>query len=467
MLAFATELPIKPQTTAADFLLAVQQWLLGSPHTVFSEDDVRDLASASEWRLRKTNELVETLKFESGSADSAAVRYTRLEGGLEWISEVTYSRGPLATWVAVRTSCESQHPSARLPVAKKPVILRTILQRLGGGEDGGLLVASAPKMLSNSEIDLASRCLRGTAGCRLPVVYVSSLFHAGHAVDPRKLADSLSGMAHVLVEPNRPFSIRLMQEVDGENVYGGTIGVYWPEGSGRRSFFLGKQYDSAADLEKAIFEEIRTALTNRRPLRGTTWSAVQEQIARQQLSELRDAGSAELNRYADTFDKELLARQQAHDDAEREIARLQAEIRRYQAQNPMQSGLVVKTAPEQDLFPGEILGIVRDALSDAATRVPEDSRRQHVLQGIVSANPATGEAEAMRTRLKTLLRDFRSMDHKLKSALQDLGFGIADDGKHTKLVFQGDDRYTFAVPKSGSDYRGGLNLASDISRLLL
>ena len=55
---------------------------------------------------------------------------------------------------------------------------------------------------------------------------------------------------------------------------------------------------------------------------------------------------------------------------------------------------------------------------------------------------------------------------KLRRELEDMGFSISEDGKHFKLVFQGDDRYTFTLPKSGSDWRGGLNAASDIGRLL-
>ncbi len=58
------------------------------------------------------------------------------------------------------------------------------------------------------------------------------------------------------------------------------------------------------------------------------------------------------------------------------------------------------------------------------------------------------------------------MTAKAKSALQELGFQVDQSGKHIKIVFQGDDRYTFTMASTGSDYRGGLNNASDISRLL-
>jgi hypothetical protein len=258
-----------------------------------------------------------------------------------------------------------------------------------------------------------------------------------------------------------------MSDVGSQNVYGGTIGVYWPDGGGRRSFFLGREFESAAEIERAVAEEVRSALVNRRPLARVTWSAVQELLSRRTYNALREQGSTQVEKYIDEFDKEIKSKQEELADAEREIARLEAEIRKYQAQSPMQSGLAVQTSPEQDLYPGELLGVVRDALADGVSRVTADSRRQHILSSIVQANPPTGEAEAMRSKLKTLLRDFRSMDAKVRAGLQEMGFDVSEDGKHFKIVFQGDDRYTFTMPKSGSDHRGGLNLASDIARLLL
>lgn len=467
MLSFATEFPVDGSRSARDFLAAVREWLLGSPHTAFEADDLAQLDAAEQWSARKSNELIEVLQQTSANAECAAVRYTKLDRGLDWVSTLVFARASPSGWVGIRTSVESQHPAARLPAAKKPVFVRTFLDRLGGGDDGDLRVQGTAILLANSDVDSAARAISGRAGCRMPVVYVSARFQGGHVVNPASLADQLSGMAHVLVEPNRPFSFRLMQDVSGQNVYGGTVGIYWPDGGGRRSFFLGREFENPAELERAIIEEDRTALTNRRPLARVTWPAVQEQVSRKVFAALREQGSTELDKYIDEFDKELAAKKAALEDAEREIGRLSSEVRRNQAQAPMQAGLSLKMSSEQDFYPGEILGIVRDALADAVGRVPTDSRRMHVLQSLVDANPPTGEAEAMRNQLKTLLRDFRGLDARVRSALKELGFEITEDGKHHKMVFQGDDRYTFTMPKSGSDHRGGLNLAGDISRLLL
>lgn len=467
MLSFATEFPVEGDRTANEFLAAVAEWLLGSPHTSFEQLDLAHFDREEQWVKRRSNELLEVLQHGSVGAESAAVRYTKVDRGLEWASTVVFARSSPNGWIGIRTSVESLHPAARLPAAKKPVFVRTFLDRLGGGMDGDLRVQSTAIVLSNSDVETAARAISGKADCRMPVVYVSARFQGGHAVDADLLADQLSGMAHVLVEPNRPFSYRLMQEVNGQNVYGGTVGVYWPDGGGRRSFFLGKEFDGVDELQCAVVDEVRTALTNRRPLMRVTWSAVQEQVSRKVFAALREHGSTEVDRYIENFDKELAAKKAELDNAEREIARLNAEVRKYQAQSPMQVGISLRMSGEQDLYPGELLGIVRDALVDSVGRVPSDSRRMHVLQSLVSANPPTGEPEAMRNTLKKLLRDYRGLDTRVRSALQEMGFGILEDGKHYKIVFQGDDRYTFTMPKSGSDWRGGLNLASDIARLLL
>lgn len=466
MQSFSTEFPLDQSKSVTEFLGATRAWILGSPHTTFNEADLTLLTESEEWETKKSNESIQVLHGSTPTVDSASVRYTRIDGDLEWATTVACCRDVSGPWVGIRVSCESIHPSAHLPDAKKPIIVRKLLESLGGGYDGELLVSESANFLTNSDIDYAARCINGQAGLRLPFVYVSAKFGPGYAVEPKRLARSLSGMAHVLVEPNRAFSVRLKQDVDSQNVYGGTVGIYWPDGGGRRAFFLRYGFESPVELERTIFDEIQNALANRRPLTRCTWSAVKEILSRKAYQALKDQGSTEVEKYVAAFDQELKAKESELASAEREIMRLEAEVRKYQAKNPMQSGLTLRTGNENDLYAGELQSIVFDALTDAASRVPDDSRRRHVLNAIALANPSTGDGEAIREQIKSLLRDYRSMSAKIRSTLEELGFEISDDGKHIKIVFQGDDRYTFTMPKSGSDYRGGLNLASDISRLL-
>ncbi|MUV15192.1 hypothetical protein [Noviluteimonas gilva] len=466
MLAFATEFPVQTSNTSERFVAVVREWLLGSPHTLLGTSDVEGFGRLGHWSATKGNEALVSLRGARDSVDAASVRYRRLDDGLEWTTTVTFSRGDVDAWVAVRVFCESHHPATRLPPAKKPVVVRTLIDALGGGPDSSFCVEQRAYRLSNTEIDRAVTIIQGRSTNRLPIVYVSCMFRGGYVLDPDRLANDLSGMAHVVVEPNRAFSLRLQIDANSENVFGGGIGIYWPDGGGRRSFFMGRGYDGPAELAKAVREEVRGALVNRRPLERCTWAAVQEVVSRAALDELKAAGSTEVEKYIETFDREISSKNELLADAEREIARLKVEVRIYEARIPSGSGTTLNMGGEQDLYPDEISGMVVDALADYLTRVRGDSRRSHVLAALVNANPNKSPAVAYRETLKEHLRGASGLDQKARRALEQLGFEVSDNGKHYKLVFQGDDRYTFSLPKTGSDYRGGLNAAGDISRLL-
>ena len=467
MLSFATEFSVQHRHQTPAFIKALRKWLLGSPHTAFSSTDVAEFGRDGDWGAAKATERVETTSLATTEGDTVAMRYVRSDSELEWSTTVVFSRTPADTWVGIRVFCESHHPAVRLPPAKKPVLVRTILGELGGGPDGALQVGDSPLRLHDVDVALAGNLIRAEAGTRLPIVYVSAGFLGKYLVDARKLAYDLCGMAHVVLEPNRPFSVRLRIDVAAQNVYGGTVGVYWPEGTGRRSFFLGSEFESSSELERAIVDEVRSALANRRPLERCTWSSARQLASRQAQEALLAAGSRDLAGYAELAKQELQEIQSKFDAADREVRRLQSEIRRYEARLSAGTGVTLKTGPEQDLFAGEIADVLLEALSDASSRLTPDSRRAHVLSAVLAANAQGGEAGRMREALKALLRGSKSLDAKLRRGLEDLGFSIEDGGKHNKIRFRGDDRYIFVLPKSGSDHRGGLNAANDISRLLL
>lgn len=466
MLSFATEFPVQGSHDSSKFIGAIREWLLGSPHTVLTAPDLAGIEDESEWSTQKPGEKLTFLKTASPTDETAAVRYVKIYRGLEWQTTIILSRQPTNSWIGIRISCESQHPAARLPPAKKPIVVKTLLSQLGGALDGELLVQTTPVRLENIDIEKAARLIAGKSGCRLPIVYLSAPFQNELSVNANLLAEALSGMAHVVVEPNRPFSLRLMAEVASQNVYGGTVGVYWPDDGGRRSFFIGPEFDSVDEVERAVIEEVQSALANRRPLMRCTWAATQEAVSQRAFATLQAQGSTEINKYIENFDKDIKARVEQLADAEREIARLKAEVRKYESRNPMSAALSVVTGQEQEFYDGELLSILRDAIVDASQHVKKDSRRQHVLNSIAKTLPSNDEALSKREKLKELLREYRSMTSKIRQGLLELGFEIEEDGKHYKLIFQGDDRYTFTLAKSGSDHRGGLNAASDISKHL-
>jgi hypothetical protein len=466
MLSFSTEFPVTGDCTADDFLEVIKSWTIDSPHTKFAVDDLAVLSAEGEQTVKKGDERIHCVKVLSEEEQLVAIQRTNSEEHIDWVTTIVFSGRKIDNWVGVRTDRESNRPAAVLPPAKKPIIVRNLLDRFGGAPDGTLPITREPFFLRDDDIVLASRLITGVSDCYLPIVYVSSSFVGSYIVDLNSLASDLSGLAHVVVEPNRPFSRRLQIEVDSENVYGGTVGIYWPDGGGRRSFFIGEQFENSSDIKRAIVDEIRLALMNRRPLPRCTWAAALEALSKTRFNELKLSGSRDLDEYVGVFDAEIKAKDGRLADAENEIARLRAEVRKYETRSAAGTELPLRTGGEQDLYAGEISEIVRDAIEDAAGRVQKDSRREHVLRAVIAATSADDVAKSKRDDLKSLLREYRTMDRRTRKGLEDLGFSIQEDGKHFKLIFGDDDRYTFALPKSGSDRRGGLNAASDISKRL-
>lgn len=464
MLTFAAEFPVDPAKGKSDFLLVMRKWVEDSPHTKFTAEDLNGLSTEDEFIRTVGNQSVRSIGVTHENGDEYfAFRNSVIDADISWETSVVFSRTVAGSWVGVRTSNESHKPVAKLPAAKKPYAVKLLLQALGGGFDGDMSVESKAVWLGNDDISLAARLVDGSSGCRLPVVYVSVGFDGKYAIHPNDLAHDLSGMAHVVVEPNRSFSRRLQIEVGSQNTYGGAIGIYWPEGTGRRAFFSDR-LDSVGELRWAVVEEVRAALLNRRPLAQCTWEVVESAVRRREFELLKASGSSELDTYIETFDADLRARDQRLEAAEIEIARLQREVVRLQAQDSSTLGMGLRAGKEQNFFQGEIGTIVSEALADCASRAQTDSRRSHVLTALVESNPSTDVASKKREKIKSLLRNYRSMDSTTRSGLEELGFSISDDGKHYKLIYQDDDRYVFSLPKSGSDHRGGLNSASDIAK---
>lgn len=80
----------------------------------------------------------------------------------------------------------------------------------------------------------------------------------------------------------------------------------------------------------------------------------------------------------------------------------------------------------------------------------------------LDGNPLEGQPD----QLKKLLRGMTSIEGKMRREIERMGFSISQYGKHFKLLFQGDDRYTYTVAKCGIDWRGRLKVASDTCSLL-
>lgn len=491
MISFATDFAVDPAHGPEDFLRAIASWLLDVERTAIAAEQLQALPTETSSRINTGGELLQTLIARQPDATVAGIRYSRQEEHLTWITTVVFSRRLKAqgngagnadlpdmaipetdtapaddAWLGIRIECTSSLPQAHLPVYRDPAIVPALLNALGGGLDGPLRVSNQHRLLAGHELPLAADLILGNSDHRLPIVYVSACFQPGHAIDPRRLASRLAGRAHVVVEPGNSFSRQLQALTKSTNVYGGTVGIYWPEGGEPRRFYLGTLYQTAAELGDAIQEDLHRTLRQRRPLPRCTWAHLREQVSQNTIAALKSAGSVSVDDYIRSFDEELAAKDQRLLEAEEEIERLRQELRQREVRSD-DGNILLAPGTERNFYDQEILGIVLDALADARKYVRPDSRRQHVLQSIVDANPLPHRIATTRHEtLKDLLCGMTTIDSRIRRGLESMGFRISNGGKHYKLVYQGDDRYTYTLPSSGSDHRGGLNAANDIGRLM-
>ncbi|MFT3718644.1 hypothetical protein [Pseudorhodoferax sp.] len=466
MASFAAEFPIDPQRSTHDVIRLACQWITGSPHSAFEHDALIGLPHSGEQSVSVGAEQVTLAHSPTLDGEVGGLRYERSEESLAWTTTIVSLKSSGKHILRMEVVCEALSTLARLPPPKKPYFIKQALSELGGGNDGEIPVTDQPFRLSAGEESAAAKLILGTAHNSLPIVYVSAGFGDQYLVDPAELARFVGGLAHVIVEPNRAFSHIVKRLTRSRNVFGGAIGVYWPNSEKRISYFGEESARAGKALAIKIAKDIRVALSNRRQRSNCTWAHLKEAVAKSRYEQLKADGSTELNQYVSAFDDEIAAKQQVVIERDQEIARLNSEIRRLSSIEQAAQGGLIELGEEQDLYQGEVRDIIISALQDAVGRVVKNSRREHVLSDLLNTNVPGGRAEAMSEEIKALLRDYRSMDAKTRTALTRLGFELSEDGKHWKAIFQGDSRYTFSFPKTGGDYRGGLNTVRDINNAL-
>lgn len=464
MLTFKTQFPMNDAKTPQDLLECARVWICGSPHSELGYQ-LSGVQLEDGTSLLTVNESVQSSSYKDAEREIAGVRYEkRQDGEIRWITDVVGSKSKDGFIVAVQLSVDSELPVERLDQGKRPYILKSLMERIGGGADGDLIVSDMPIRLQEKDLSLAADIICARANYAMPVVYVSADNKDKPFIDADQTAKWLSGMAHVVVEPSRSFSFKLMREVYSENAYGGAVGIYWPDGVGKWLFLPAGNYADPKEMQISVSRKVRASLLSQRTKRECTWSNLQELISRRRLQELKDSGSSDINEYIRHFDAEMASK----DD---EIQRLEAELSRARYARQLPSGALdtdgsnlALVSTETDFYQGERLEIVIDSLKTAADAAEPHGRRRDVLTDMIAQNAHSGERDQILEKLKQTLRQYDSMTASVRAELELLGFSILEEGKHYKLIYRDDPRYPFTLAKTGSDWRGGLNAFSDLKR---
>lgn len=476
MLIHSFEFPLPNGLEVKEILALTCDWIAGSDHYVLSKSDFDGLLEKNEDIIEKGLEKVEF--GYANTSDTAfsigGIRFSKFDkNDTEWVTTVVSTKTSSQHLISIQLSCElSQASPRKLPKAKKPYIIKQILQRHSHGMDGHIPVSDQAIILKDGEEEIAAALIKDEAENILPIVYISFNPELDqHSINYKRIAKKLSGNAHVIVEPSRKFSVRLRELTDAKNVFNGTVGVYWPK-NGRKSYFFTDAINSPEKLECSIQDDIIQALLNKRQTTQCSWLHLKECISKQRITQLRNNSENDKNvqEYITAFDAELKIKEEKLEEANKEISRLEAENRRLLAAHFSRSKGVLNSGDEQDLYDYEIRSFVLEALTYCLQKdTLENSRKYHVLRDLLSNNKLEKDEDSRIQKkdiLKKIMNDYQRMDSRTLETLKNLGFEHFDEGKHHKFTFANDNRYAATISKTTSNHRAGKNFARDVSNLI-
>ncbi len=468
---FSTGFYVSNKITFTDIFNECFSWVSESPHTNFIPAQLIFNSDNNDFYVESKNERIDIIIHGCDESRLGCFRYSKITEIHKWVTDISINKNLIdnTAWVQVESSVVSQEAAYLAPQPKRPLIVMRLIEKFSGGLDDVFETSIEPRYLLNSDEDLhvAAKVINGDTDNRLPVIYVSSKYFYNehpHNIIPERLARKVCGLAHVLIEPgDKKFSIKLKNETNGKNSYAGAVGIYWPHGQNISFYHRGDK--TAKEFEDCLFDDVVKATTTMAPITDGGWSEIQKRITKDAINSLKTRGEY-TRELMELYESDNVAKDDKLDELMIKITSLEQRVRILQSQASAQGSIVLNAGDETDFFDNEIKDVILDIIEMAIVNTKENSRRNHILSSLLKNNQKTTEANERKELLKKALTDYRSMDKATSRQLRELGFELSDDGRHWKIIYNGDSRYTYVLPKTGSDYRGSLNAISDINGIV-
>lgn len=461
---FSTQFQLGYHHSLEDLVEVGKKWVSGSHWSIFKAEDFLNLKNHGD-RTRKDEYSFEIGKVKSGDLDLIGMRYINpgYEGD-KFYTTIVGSKSETEFLVSVNLEYDSPGAKIKGPFIKKPYIVKMLINSLGGGRDGDILVSDKPILLNEGEEAFVGDILRGLPGAIMPVLYLSTDNNGCIMLDSSKLSNDLSGIANVLVEPSRSFSFKLREIMKGKNVYGGAIGVYWPDGLGR--YFWRPEDLEKENSERDIYDKIVFALNSRRLRRDLIWDNIQSIHNTAIIKEMKESHTKDVDTLFELYETESKNKDKQIHDLEERLGKINAELRRVKSSTAFEQGLIEDPQIVQ-LFKGEVRQIIYDCVKQCYNSLPNGTtRRKQVLNSVLETNIIEDKRKEIEDKIKRMFNDYTGLTGKMRSELKHMGFSISEEGKHYKLYMEGQEGgISVAVPKTPSDYRAGKNVASEILRV--
>ncbi|MFJ5282846.1 hypothetical protein ACIP66_03185 [Pseudomonas sp. NPDC088429] len=250
--------PLHQCASREEILFETLQWLIDLPFTKVTEIILESLRGQGCFVYSEDLESIEV--FQSKNRENNFIKYRNNAIHTFTAIDVHILTMPKSLWVSVSITRAATDIWNEHLETLKPTLLFNLISKFGGGFDGKLTVTVYPVILEDSCAgkQTAAEIIKTNINCKLPVIYVSASNKNQYSVIPDRLARKVCGIAHVVVEPNREFSMQLRHKVASRNAYGGVVAIYWPQKL-KSTLFQRESRDTKL-FEQAIFEEIYSTL---------------------------------------------------------------------------------------------------------------------------------------------------------------------------------------------------------------
>ena len=462
---FSTQFPLDAKASLEGLLELGKKWIIGSQHNTLEKDEVMLMEKHGD-KCEKEGQRAELGRASASDYEVLGFRYcTPGKDNSTYTADIVFLSQGDSRLASVILDYDTGVAGAQIPSGNKPYIIKMLIEEIGGGLDGDILVGNKPIHLKDGDEAFVSEILRGNTPAIMPVVYLSRDNYNLLKINADLLADKLSGVANILVEPSRKFSFALRDHSRGYNVFGGAVGIYWPEGFGKY-FWLPEHEEIKGDNAiSAVCQKVIDGLKSRKLRREITWENLQSLHNQFLIQKIKESHTTESTELSCVYDEVLREKDEQIKSSDGRIKFLENELRKMSANRDSEGGLITSPQVEQ-VYEDELKGLVIDALRTAVINTPDNTRRHSLLEAIVDSNAQSSNARGeIVKKIKIMFNDFTGLTGPMRNELQRIGFEIIKDGPHYKMYLEGQKGgICVSIPGTPGDRRAGKNLASDIVR---
>ncbi|WP_459731152.1 hypothetical protein [Pseudomonas sp. MHK4] len=248
--------PLSKMPRIENVIQECMSWILCLPHTNFKPDDINRVNPDNNFELSNLQEHIIFSKPQVENTSLSSLTYHKMSPTYNLTIRIETRVDKSQLWIKFCSLEAVKELPTQLPRLNNSSLTIRLVSQFGGGLDGELPIEIAPITLKDTEADrkIAHSIFDQKLSCSLPIIYISASEKDKYAVIPDRLARSLCGLAHIVIEPSRLFSRKLRCVVDSRNIYGGIVGIYWPNGVGATLFRRGSQ--DVKGFERSIIDEV-------------------------------------------------------------------------------------------------------------------------------------------------------------------------------------------------------------------